>query len=107
MGKGFCEGGFGDQEPGSDAVAQNFDAFRPVGQGRDVSVFERVDPARMKVQMRSFVLSGWRPLIKGYFAAVRLIVGAVMSSACRRPVMRYWSGDFDIPLDWCAQRLNR
>ena len=29
------------------------------------------------------VMSGWRPLIKGYFAAVRLIVGAVMSSACR------------------------
>jgi short subunit dehydrogenase-like uncharacterized protein len=28
------------------------------------------------------VMSGWRPLIKGYFAAVRLIVGAVMSSAC-------------------------
>ena len=28
-------------------------------------------------------MSGWRPLIKGYFAAVRLIVGAVMSSACR------------------------
>ena len=24
-----------------------------------------------------FVMSGWRPLIKGYFAAVRLIVGAV------------------------------
>jgi hypothetical protein len=22
-------------------------------------------------------MSGWRPLIKGYFAAVRLIVGAV------------------------------
>jgi hypothetical protein len=31
----------------------------------------------------SVVMSGWRQLIKGYFAAVRLIVGAVMSSACR------------------------
>jgi hypothetical protein len=29
------------------------------------------------------VMSGRRPLIKGYFAALRLIVGAVMSSACR------------------------
>jgi hypothetical protein len=29
-----------------------------------------------------FVMSGRRPLIKGYFAALRLIVGAVMSSAC-------------------------
>jgi hypothetical protein len=29
------------------------------------------------------VMSGWRPLIKGFFAAMRLIVGAVMSSACR------------------------
>ncbi len=29
--KGFCEGGFGDQEPGGEAVAQNFDAFRLVG----------------------------------------------------------------------------
>jgi hypothetical protein len=28
------------------------------------------------------VMSGWRPLIKGFFAALRLIVGAVMSSAC-------------------------
>jgi hypothetical protein len=27
-------------------------------------------------------MSGRRPLIKGYFAAVRLIVGAVMSSTC-------------------------
>src|SRR5450631_3260011 len=27
-------------------------------------------------------MSGLRPLIKGYFAALRLIVGAVMSSAC-------------------------
>jgi hypothetical protein len=27
-------------------------------------------------------MSGRRPLIKGYFAALRLIVGAVMSSAC-------------------------
>jgi hypothetical protein len=27
-------------------------------------------------------MSGWRPLIKGYFAVLRLIVGAVMSSAC-------------------------
>ena len=26
-------------------------------------------------------MSGWRPLIKGYFAALQLIVGAVMSSA--------------------------
>jgi hypothetical protein len=29
-----------------------------------------------------FVMSGRRPLIKGFFAALRLIVGAVMSSAC-------------------------
>ncbi len=29
------------------------------------------------------VMSGRRPLIKGFFAALRLIVGAVMSSACR------------------------
>jgi hypothetical protein len=28
-------------------------------------------------------MSGRRPLIKGYFAVLRLIVGAVMSSACR------------------------
>jgi len=28
------------------------------------------------------VMSGRRPLIKGFFAALRLIVGAVMSSAC-------------------------
>jgi hypothetical protein len=28
-------------------------------------------------------MSGWRPLIKGYFAVLRLIVGAVTSSACR------------------------
>ena len=28
------------------------------------------------------VMSGWRPLIKVFFAALRLIVGAVMSSAC-------------------------
>ena len=55
-GKGFCEGGFGDQEPGSEAVAQKFDAFRPVGQGRDVTVFERVDPARMKEQMRGLLV---------------------------------------------------
>jgi hypothetical protein len=27
-------------------------------------------------------MSGWRPLIKGYFAALRLIVGAVMSKRC-------------------------
>jgi len=27
-------------------------------------------------------MSGRRPLIKGYFAALRLIVGAVMSSPC-------------------------
>ncbi len=27
-------------------------------------------------------MSGRRPLIKGYFAALRLIVGAVMFSAC-------------------------
>jgi len=27
-------------------------------------------------------MSGRHPLIKGYFAALRLIVGAVMSSAC-------------------------
>jgi hypothetical protein len=26
-------------------------------------------------------MSGWRPLIKGYFSGVALIVGAVMSSA--------------------------
>ena len=32
-------------------------------------------------------MSGRRPLIKGYFAAVRLIVGAVMSSACLMRVM--------------------
>jgi hypothetical protein len=34
-----------------------------------------------------FVMSGRRPLIKGYFAALRLIVGAVMSSACLMGVM--------------------
>jgi hypothetical protein len=28
------------------------------------------------------VMSGRRPLIKGYFAVLRLIVGAVMSLAC-------------------------
>ena len=32
-------------------------------------------------------MSGRRPLIKGYFAALRLIVGAVMSSACLMRVM--------------------
>ena len=32
-------------------------------------------------------MSGRRPLIKGYFAALRLIVGAVMSSACLMGVM--------------------
>jgi hypothetical protein len=32
-------------------------------------------------------MSGRRPLIKGYFAAMRLIVGAVMSSACLMRVM--------------------
>ena len=31
---------------------------------------------------RGIDMSGRRPLIKGYFAALRLIVGAVMSSAC-------------------------
>jgi hypothetical protein len=31
---------------------------------------------------KGIVMSGWRPLIKGYFAALRLIVGAVMSSGC-------------------------
>jgi hypothetical protein len=31
---------------------------------------------------RGIDMSGWRPLIKGYFAALRLIVGGVMSSAC-------------------------
>jgi hypothetical protein len=29
-----------------------------------------------------FDMSGWRLLIKRYFAALRLIVGAVMSSVC-------------------------
>jgi hypothetical protein len=32
--------------------------------------------------MEGIDMSGRRPLIKGYFAALRLIVGAVMSSAC-------------------------
>ena len=32
-------------------------------------------------------MSGRRPLIKGYFAALRLIVGAVMSSACLVRIM--------------------
>jgi hypothetical protein len=32
--------------------------------------------------MHGIDMSGWRALIKGYFAALRLIVGAVMSSAC-------------------------
>jgi hypothetical protein len=36
---------------------------------------------------RGIDMSGWRPLIKGYFAAMRLIVGAVMSSACLMRVM--------------------
>jgi hypothetical protein len=30
-----------------------------------------------------FVMSGRRSLIKGFLEALRLIVGAVMSSACR------------------------
>jgi hypothetical protein len=33
--------------------------------------------------LMGIVMSGRRPLIKAFFAAVRLIVGAVMSSACR------------------------
>ena len=32
-------------------------------------------------------MSGRRPLIKGYFAVLRLIVDAVMSSACLMRVM--------------------
>jgi hypothetical protein len=35
-----------------------------------------------EVRRLGFVMSGRRPLIKGFFAALRLIVGAVMSSAC-------------------------
>src|SRR5258707_809259 len=54
-GKGFGEGGFRDQEPGSEAIAQNFDVSRTVRQVGNVAVFERVDPARMKHQMRKLV----------------------------------------------------
>jgi hypothetical protein len=32
------------------------------------------------MRVDGFVMSGWRPLIKGYFG-VALVVGAVMSSA--------------------------
>jgi hypothetical protein len=37
--------------------------------------------------LRASFQCGRRPLIKGYFAALRLIVGAVMSSACLVRVM--------------------
>jgi hypothetical protein len=33
-------------------------------------------------ERRPLIMSGRRPLIKGFFAALRLIGGAVMSSAC-------------------------
>jgi hypothetical protein len=36
----------------------------------------------LDISLTGIVLSGRRPLIKGFFAALRLIVGAVMSSAC-------------------------
>jgi hypothetical protein len=39
-------------------------------------------PARLAIGCEGIVMSGRRPLIKGFFAALRLIVGAVMSSAC-------------------------
>ncbi len=32
-------------------------------------------------------MSGWRPLIKGYFAALRLIVGKVMSMRVLTPLL--------------------
>ena len=33
-------------------------------------------------EVLGLVMSGRHPLIKGFFAALRLIVGAVMSAAC-------------------------
>jgi hypothetical protein len=39
-------------------------------------------PSRCVMRLPGTDMSGRRPLIKGYFAALRLIVGAVMSSAC-------------------------
>jgi hypothetical protein len=56
------------------------------GTGRqESSRCRRVTCARSRQLSRSLIhlfLSGRRPLIKGFFAALRLIGGAVMSSAC-------------------------
>jgi hypothetical protein len=46
-------------------------AERTVTRGGDKKIIDKGDAIRER-----------RPLIKGYFAALRLIVGAVMSSAC-------------------------
>jgi hypothetical protein len=43
--------------------------------------------AGVQTALEGIDMSGRRPLIKGYFAALRLIVGAVMSSACLMRVM--------------------
>jgi hypothetical protein len=93
-------------------TSKEFDRYRDCGATGNTGRRPRTDLKRRKLDngRDGIVMSGRRPLIKGFFEALCLIVGAVMSSACRVwaccPSALMLSAD-PLPLSHYRARLRR